>query len=327
MPSFRKRSKGWEAMVAKKGVRKSRTFPTKAQAMAWAVDVERDIAREEYSSIPDKTFAQLLQQYATKISITKKGCDWERKRINKICEDPLGQVPLPILKAGHFAEYRDRRLAVVTEATVAREWNLISHALNVAIKEWNWLAENPLKSLKRPKSPPPRERRFDADEIDRILYALGYEYNRPIKTITARVGAALLFAIETAMRAGEICSLTWQDIDLTQRTAKLLQTKNGFPRVVPLSSEAIRLIQQVKLGNDTNSVFNLKTSQIDSLFRKAKSRALIEDLHFHDSRAEAITRLSAKVDILTLARISGHRDLRMLQVYYRESMADVAKRL
>lgn len=332
MPSFRKKNGAWEAMVAKKGIRKSRTFPSKAQAMAWAVDTERDITRGEYARIQDRPFADLLRNYSAKVSPTKKGCRWEQLRIEKICADPIGQVALPNLQARHFAEYRDRRLELVSTATLLREWNLLSHAINTAVNEWGWLAINPLKTVKRPRPPGARVRRFSEDEIDRLLYALGYDYERPTQTITSRVGAALLFAIETAMRAGEICGLRWQDVDLTNRVAKLdqvrngmVQTKTGFAREVPLSMEALRIIQQVK--SDSALVFDLKTSQIDALFRKAKSRALIEDLHFHDSRAEAITRLSRKVDILTLARISGHRDLKMLQVYYRESMADVAKRL
>lgn len=312
-------------MVAKKGVRKSRTFPTKAQAMAWAVDIEREIERGIYSGVQNRPFSDLLREYVRKVSPKKKCFRWEQLRINILCDDPLGGVMLPELQAAHFADYRDRRLQTVSAATVLREWNLLSHVMNTAVNEWNWLAHNPLKSVKRPKEPPPRERRISQDEIDRLLFALGYEYDKPAETVSARVGAALLFAIETAMRAGEICGLRWDDVDFENRTAKLPQTKNGFARMVPLSIEAVRLIEQVK--SDADTVFNLKTSQIDALFRKAKSRALIEDLHFHDSRAEAITRLSAKVDILTLARISGHRDLKMLQVYYRESMADVAKRI
>jgi integrase len=135
----------------------------------------------------------------------------------------------------------------------------------------------------------------------------------------------MLFAIETAMRAGEIASLTWVNVNIEKRIAKLPITKNGFARDVPLSNEAIRILEQVRM--DTESVFNLRTDQIDALFRKAKQRALIDDLHYHDTRAEAITRLAKKVDILTLARISGHRDMRMLQIYYRESVEDIAKRI
>lgn len=70
------------------------------------------------------------------------------------------------------------------------------------------------------------------------------------------------------MRAGEIVSLTWDNIDLDKRVAKLAMTKNGFPREVPLSEEAIRILKQVRLENE--SAFNLRTDQIDALFRKAK---------------------------------------------------------
>jgi integrase len=66
---------------------------------------------------------------------------------------------------------------------------------------------------------------------------------------------------------------------------------------------------------------------MDATFRKLKRKANILDLHFHDSRAEAATRLAAKVDVLTLARILGHRDIRSLMIYYRESAEDIAKRL
>lgn len=266
-----------------------------------------------------------MDHYGKTVSITKRGKEWELKRIKALFDDEIASITLEQLNQTHFVSWRDRRLQVVTAATVIRDWNLISHALNVAVQEWKWLPENPIKGVRKPKEPLHRERRITQDEIDRLLLALGYDYELKPETVTARVGASLLFAIETAMRAGEIASLNWDNVDLENRVARLLMTKNGFPRSVPLSNEAIRLLNQVRM--DTESVFNLRTDQIDALFRKAKKRALIEDLHFHDSRAEAITRLSKKVDILTLARISGHRDLRMLQVYYRESMEDIAKRI
>ncbi|WP_181258116.1 hypothetical protein [Nitrosomonas aestuarii] len=72
-----------------------------------------------------------------------------------------------------------------------------------------------------------------------------------------------------------------------------------------MSAEAVRLIGQ--MDKDSESVFNLQTSQVNALFRKAVKRSVIDDLNFDDTRAEAITWLSAKVDILTLARITGSR--------------------
>lgn len=326
MGTIRKKGSGYEAQVARKGVRKSKTFRTKSEANMWIAELEKDIIKGKHSGPQNKTFGELMEQYGKTVSITKRGCEWELKRIKALFDDEIYRVPLDELNQTHFVSWRDRRLQQVSAATVIRDWNLISHALNIAVKEWKWLHESPIKGVRKPKEPPHRERRITEDEIDRLLFALGYDYASNLATVTSRVGAALLFAIETAMRAGEISSLTWDNVDIDNKVAKLLMTKNGFPRTVPLSAEAIRILNQLR-SNNTDSVFNLKSQQIDALFRKAKKRALIDDLHFHDSRAEAITRLSKKVDILTLARISGHRDMRMLMIYYRESMEDIAKRI
>lgn len=82
------------------------------------------------------------------------------------------------------------------------------------------------------------------------------------------------------------------------------------------------------MGEDCKPlVFGLNESQVDALFRKAKGLAGITDLHFHDTRHTAITRLAKKVPVLDLARMVGHRDIKMLMVYYNESAEDIARRL
>lgn len=326
LASFRKKNNGsYEAMVNRRGVRRSGSFRTKAQAQAWAAEVEKEILSGVQSGVQDRPFCDLLQEYSRRVSPAKRGCRWEQLRIDAVCRDPIGNVRLPDLRASHFADYRDRRLQVVAVGTVLREFNLLSHAINTAINEWGWLTVNPLKSVKRPKQPQARERRISEDEIERLLFALGYDYDVAPETVSTRVAAAMLFAIETAMRAGEICGLTWADVDLDKRVAHLPKTKNGFARDVPLSAEAIRLIDQ--MDRDKHLVFDLKTSQVDSLFRKAVKRAMIDDLHWHDSRHEAITRLAGKLNVLELARMVGHRDLRQLQVYFNTSAEDLAKKL
>lgn len=326
MASLRKKGNGWEASVCRKGVRRSRTFDTKTEAQHWAADVEREILDGVDGKIPDKTLGELLVRYADDVSPSKRGAAWEIKRINAMRRDEITDVKLNGLRAEHFAAWRDRRLRVVAVGTVLREWNLLRHAINVAINEWGWLKDNPIKGVKRPAQPLPRDRLISDDELERLLYALGYDFEKPPATISARVGAALLFAIETAMRAGEICGLNRRDVDLDRRVAMLWQTKNGHKREVPLSSEAIRILNQLTNCND-ESVFDLQTSQIDSLFRKAKKMALIDGLTFHDSRHTAITRLAGKLSILELARMVGHRDLRQLQIYFNMSAEDMAKKL
>jgi integrase len=80
-------------------------------------------------------------------------------------------------------------------------------------------------------------------------------------------------------------------------------------------------------GDQGDRVFRVSEPSRDALFRKIRNKAAVEDLHFHDSRAEAIWRLSKKLDVLQLARVIGHRDLKSLMIYYNESASDLAKRL
>ena len=326
MASIRKKGSGYEAAVARKGVRKSAMFSTKLAAQMWAAETEKKIIQGGFSAGEYKTVDDLLQRYVSTVSVNKRGARNERYRVGYICKGDIGKLKLGELTSFHLAEWRDKRLGEVSPATVLRELVLLSHAFTIAVNEWGWLTENPIKKVTKPKSPPPRNRRFVDDEINRLLMALGYDYNEKTANTGARVGAAMLFAIETAMRAGELLSLTWGNVDIDARVAHLPMTKNGFSRDVPLSQEAVRIINQVRIDG-AESVFCLTKNQVDKLFQTAKKRTLITDLHFHDTRAEAVTRLSKKVDILTLARISGHRDLKKLQVYYRESAADIAKRL
>ena len=115
-------------------------------------------------------------------------------------------------------------------------------------------------------------------------------------------------------------------------TVRAGKTRSAARRV-PLSPYARDLLavlssgQSALSGPDSASVFALSTRQIDALFRKARARCGIEDLHWHDARATAITRLARRLDILDLARMIGHANLGELRTYYRERAEDIAARL
>ncbi|CAK0775625.1 putative integrase/recombinase HI_1572 [Gammaproteobacteria bacterium] len=343
MATIEKRGARWRVRVRKDGVDLSESFRLKSEAQAWASQREADISAGKLGRAVDKTFGDLLRRYRDDVSVSKDGAEWEQARINRLIgapahniprqPDPLSLVRLPNLGPEHFAAWRDRRMAEVTAATVLREWNLLSAACSKAVKEWRWLPRSPLTGVKLPSPPPPpRTRRISQDEIDRIIVCCGYSPGDRLEAMQARVGAAFLFAIETAMRAGEICALRWGDVDIEHRVAHVRAIEKGArktktSRIVPLSLEAIRIIEQLR-GVDPDKVFMIQSSLLDALFRKAKKRAMVDDLHFHDSRAEALTRLSKKLDIMQLARMSGHKDLKILfEVYYREKMEDIAHRL
>lgn len=315
MATYRKKGRGWEAQVAKQGVRRSATFATKKEAVNWATEIEAQIIAGKRGQTPDKSFGELLTRYANEVSIHKRGGRWEIVRINKLQGDLIAEVRLPDLDATHVAAWRDRRLGQVSSNSVRREWALLSHACTIAKREWRWLRDNPFLDVRKPNPTKARTRRPTTVEINAITHALGYQRDAVLETVTARVGAMWLFAMETAMRAGEIVNLTWDDVHLEGRYVHLSRTKNGHPRDVPLTREAVRIIEQME-GVDQESVFLVNSRQLDALFRKGRDRAMVNDLHFHDSRREALTRLAPKMDVLQLARISGHRDLRVLQNTY-----------
>lgn len=323
MATFRKRGNGWEVQVCHKGIRRTATKPTKTAAALWASQVVAEIELVGHIGIPDRPFADLLERYRNEVSITKRGARWEHLRIGLLLRDEIAKVRLPALSTVHFAAWRDRRLKSVSAASVRRECNLLNHALVVAVREWQWLKENPLQAMRRPSPPRARDRLISADEIARMCFGLGYERDATPTTISARVGAAFLFAIETAMRAGEIVGIRSQH--LNGQVVTLPLTKNGTARSVPLSVEARRILDQLPPNDD--AVFGLSGAQMDSLFRKARKKAMVEDLHFHDTRHEAITRLSKRLDVLDLARMVGIRDLRTLMVYYNARAEDMVASL
>lgn len=319
MASIRKLNGQWRAEVARLGVRRSKVFPTKVEARDWAARQEYLILAGE-RNVSAQPFGEVLDRYAREVSVSKRGARWEQLRAEMVRRDKIAKVQIGQLSASDLADWRDRRLQQVAPGTVRREMVFLSAVLTQARKEWGMIQVHPMTDVRKPTEPPPRTRRPSDDEIARLALAAGED----LTLATARTFHAFLFAIETGMRAGEIVGLTWPMVDLTARVAHLPKTKNGTARDVPLSSEAVRLLEALPR---LPTVFGLRSDQIDALWRKIRGKAAADGLHFHDSRHEAVTRLSRKLDVLALARMIGHRDIRQLQVYYNESAADLAKRL
>jgi integrase len=320
MASYRKRGKVWRAELYREGQRESASFPSKAEAVAWATQREHELIG---GKLPDKSLKDALRRYSTDVSPTHRGERWEVARLGLLERDKIAHTRLEKLKASDLSAWRDRRLESVSGASVAREMNLLKSVLETARKEWGWLRINPLLDVGRPSSPASRKRRISQNEIDRLKAGFGLSEGDASDTATQRTGLAFLFALETAMRAGEILGLKWDHV--RPKSVMLPQTKNGDSREVPLTSRARQIIAH--LPQTSASVFNLDPQIRDALFRRVRNRCEIVDLHFHDSRAEAIWRLSKKLDVMELARMIGHRDLRSLMLYYATSVDELADQL
>lgn len=321
MASFEKQKDGrWRVFVARAGVRRSKVLPAKQAAKDWAARQEYLILNETTAKAGAVLFSEVLNRYANEVSPKKRGERWEIMRLKRFREDAFASKAIGDLTASDFASWRDARLGEVAPGTVNREMTLISGVLTVARKEWGLIDANPIADVRKPSKPPPRDRIVTDDELARLAVSAGAD----LGNATARAFHAFLFAIETAMRAGEIVGLAWDRVDLVHRVCKLPMTKNGTARDVPLSKEAVRLLECLP---GTDPVFGLNSRQLDVLWRKLRDRAAVSDLTFHDSRHIAITRLAKKLEVLELARMVGHRNLNELLTYYNASAADIAKRL
>lgn len=117
------------------------------------------------------------------------------------------------------------------------------------------------------------------------------------------------------MRAGEIAAICHDDLD--GKVAILRDTKNGTARRVPLSQAALDALP-----------VNLTAGSISELWARACRDSRVNGLTFHDLRRYAITRLARKLTPFELAKMVGHKDLRMtLNVYYSADEDEIAGKL
>lgn len=327
MATYRKRGKTWRVELYVQGKRESGTFHTKAEAVAWAHLRESELVG---GKLPDKTLVDALDRYGREKAPKEGGGErWTRNKIANLKTYPLARKALVSITGPDIAQWRDDRLTgprikgsgPMSPATVNREMNLLRSVLEAARKDWGWLRVNPMTDVSRPKNPKSRRRRITDAEADKVCTALGHDGSEA-QTASQRVAVAFLFALETAMRGGEIVRIRPRDVHPTY--VHLPKTKNGDARDVPLSLKARELLKRLP---ESDPVFGLTDSQKDALFRKGRDAAKVGDLHFHDSRAEAIWRLSKKLDVLELARVIGHRDLKSLLIYYQTTADELAAKL
>jgi integrase len=327
MASIKRYKGGYRAQVFVRGARKSKTFRTLREAQGWASAEEKTLAQPAGDR---HTVRQLIERYRREVIEHKGGRRHEDHQAAALLRDfpALANKTLSEVDTPDFGKWRDARLRKVKGSTVLRNLNWLRHAFRLAREEWKWMDRNPLKGMRLPRNPPARVRRVSPAEVRLLCRNLGYRAGRAPQTKNQEVALAFMVGLRSAMRAGEILSLGKKTLNLKRRVATVehkTQHLTGRPREVPLTRHAIRLLEPVA---SREQCFTISSATLDTMFRKARDRLLIEDLHFHDSRAEALTRLSRKVDVLTLAKISGHKDLRILQNdYYRETAEQIAARL
>jgi len=329
MATIRKLRGRWQAMVRRRGVApRAKSFDRRSDADRWARELEAEADRSGWvadTRLAERvTLGELLTRYSREISPTKRSAATEQHRLNGIIRRDLCHRTLAKLTSSDLARYRDERLAHVSPATVVRELNTISHALDIAQREWGfWLPRNPAKQVRRPNVSNGRKRRLETGEEQRLLDACN-------RGRTPRLRPLIVLAIQTGMRRGELLGLQWRHIDLQRRVAHIPLTKNGDSRDVPLSRLATETLQTLAADASPpgERVFPMTGNAVRLAFEHLRARAGLDDLHFHDLRHEAISRLFEKgLNIAEVSTISGHKELRMLARYTHLRAVDLVQRL
>ena len=342
---------GWQARVIRKGFpTRSKTFRGKKEAEQWARSIESEMDKgvwRDHSRAETTTVADMLARYEREVLPDKKGRQGTESLIKILTESELGRMPLAALSPEAVATYRDHRLQTISKKTgkavspqtVRHALSLLSRVVNLAMKEWGIpLAHgNPCVQIKMPAQAKSRDRRLVDDEEEKLLATCAEARNAWLRPV-------VIFAIETAMRAGEILEKwelnkktgsqekksigrQWADVDLKKRTAHLPQTKNGEARTVPLSSRAVATLEALPRNLD-GRVFGTTYEGVHQAFVRACRRAAIDDLRFHDLRHEATSRLFEKgFNPMEVSAITGHKTLQMLKRYTHLRAEDLAKRM
>jgi integrase len=263
-----------------------------------------------------KTFKELMEKYMEEHSARNKA-PASHKRGKSLGDHLLrtfGSLTLEEITPNLISEYKTKRRGEgASPRTVNYELALMSHAFSLAIKEWEWVKENPVKMVSRERVNSQIERWLNLEEERKLLNS-SPKWLREI----------ILFALNTGLRLNEILDLKWSRVDLTGRTIAILEQKNQGKDTLPLNERALGILKErtKNLCGETDYVFHTRNCtriagrNLQQAFCLAFKRARIEKLRFHDLRHTFATRLvQAGVDIYTVQKLGRWKNISMVMRY------------
>lgn len=324
-----KRGQVWWMRFTYKGkqVRSSTETEDKKVALKIYHKVMTQIAEGKwFDRLPgeEKTFREMMERYLQEHSVRNK-VQSSYRRDKSLANHLLrffGDFTLVEISPKLICEYKSmRRGKEAAPATVNKELILMNHAFNLAMKEWEWVQENPVSRVSREKVNNLIERWLNFDE-EKVLLSATPGWLQEIIT----------FAINTGLRRGEIIGLKWSQVDLFRKTMIILEQKNKGKDTLPLNEKAMQVlkerakVRQIK----TNYVFyNGNGNMINArnllrAFYDATEKTGIESLRFHDLRHTFATRLvQVGVDLYTVQKLGRWKTISMVMRYahhYSESL-------
>lgn len=330
LPKPIQRGSSWRITVSFENKRYSATRDTAKECEHWAItklaDLKNGKVSEEKGIKTAYPFRELCDKYFQEHGRHLKSGRtilFKIKNVERIAPN-LANKSIYEFKPADIVEWRNKRKKEVKVATLRNEHAIYSAIFTYAVKELFLLESNVWHSVSMPSKEKSRNQRITVDDQVELLKSLDWFGVTTPQTPRQLVAWAFLFALETAMRQGEI--LAMRRADLREGFVHLPVTKNGEPRNVPLSKEAKRLLALLPPENDV--LVPVGNHRLRMMWGRAKKRAGLSHINFHDSRHEAITRMVKvrKLPVEVLAKITGHKTIGILiNTYYNPDAQDLVE--
>ena len=248
----------------------------------------------------------------------------------EVLKDYFGAKLIKNITHADIEAFKTKRLKTPSKrgersiADVNRTLALMRTMLKFAVQN-SWLARSPFelgKPLISLADEQARERVLTFAEESRLLDAC--------KDAKKHLRPLLVTALDTAMRRGELLSLTWRDVDFDACfiTLTATATKTQKARIVPMTSRVCDELQNLWEKSDKNlssSVFGIKDNFKRS-FTTACKLAEIEGFRFHDCRHTAITRMiQAGLSPMEIMKVSGHTQMNTFARYVNPNKEAVSR--
>lgn len=302
------------------------TFHRLTDAKKWAASIESSIREGRHFKTAEAkrhTLGEMVDRYRNSV-LPQKSASMQRDQWYQLewWQGRLGDHLLADVTPALIGEHRDMLLKEKGErgkkrsaATVVRFLAALSHAFSVAVKEWEWIDDTPMRKVTKPKEPRGRVRFLDDDERVNLLTAC-QESEEP------HLYAIVVLALSTGARKGEILNLEWGDIDLQRKVAILHETKNNQRRSLPLAGRSLGVIKDLSKTRriDTRYLFpnedGKKPIEIRQPWNEAVKKSKLQNFRFHDLRHSAASYLAMSgASLAEIAEILGHRTLEMVKRY------------
>jgi integrase len=302
------------------------TFKRKTDAHKWIQDTESAIREGRHFKTAEAkkhTLADLVDRYIKDVMPTKpKQAAAQLPQLER-WKAELGSYLLADITPAVIVECRDKLLTEPTPrgekrnpATVVRYMAALSHAFTIAVNEWQWIEDSPMRKVKKPNESKGRVRFLEDDDRKTLLKACKESPN-PL------LYPCVILALSTGMRQAEQMNLIWQDVNLKDGFLILYETKNGERRRVTLAGHCLELLLKHAKNKrlDTKLLFPSernpqKPIDLRKAFKNALNKTSIIDFHWHDLRHCTASYLAMNgASLAEIAEVLGHKTLNMVKRY------------